>query len=566
MENQNPEKNEDLRELTAWVEEENRKEESEPQPQDAATVPLSSIEKPDDFSETEGLSPEPDPPKIEFSEEELPEQISLFLEGEGGEAPTVEDVPPAADAPDAPEEDEPLSPEKNIPEAEELLAMIRERRYADFRAALEDVPPIDIAEYFEEIPRAYYTAFFRLLRKEQAAETFVEMSSELQAHIINSFTDRELSDMLDELYLDDTVDIIEEMPANVVKRILRNSSREDRATINRLLSYPKDSAGTIMTTEYVRFTPGMTVERALRHIRSVAIDKETIYTCYVTDADRHLIGLVTAKKLLISPLDATLDSIMEDSVIFATTTDDKEDVAKIFKKYGFIALPVVDREQRLVGIVTVDDAIDVLNEETEEDFAKMAAITPTETSYLKTSAFDIWKARIPWLLLLMISATFSSIILNKFESALPAFLVLFVPMLMDTGGNSGSQASVTVIRGLSLGDIEFSDILRVIWKEVRVGIFCGVSLGVVAFGKVMLVDRLMMGNSDVTVIVALAVALSLALTIVVAKLIGCTLPLLARKIGFDPAVMASPFITTIVDALSLLVYFFISKTVFGFTI
>ena len=582
MDKQTEPKNETLRELDEWVAQEEKREaaeraasvnpEEETLQEDAASPEKNA--QPDDLFDLDAQSAS--------EADDLPGQIRLFSGGEGGQAsPDSSNFEEGEETiPFSPEEktdrggddaedeqdDVPVSPEKNLPEAEDLLELIRTRQYAAFREQVEDIPPIDVAAIFEEIPREYYTAFFRLLRKEQASETFVEMSSELQAHIINSFTDRELSDMLDELYLDDTVDIIEEMPANVVKRILRNSSREDRATINRLLSYPKDSAGTIMTTEYVRFTKDMTVERALRHIRTVAIDKETIYTCYITDADRHLIGLVTAKKLLISPLDATLDSIMEDSVIFATTTEDQEEVAKKFKKYGFIALPVVDREQRLVGIVTVDDAIDVLNEETEEDFAKMAAITPTETTYLKTSAFEIWKARIPWLLLLMISATLSSTILSRFESVLPVFLVLFVPMLMDTGGNSGSQASVTIIRGLSLGDIDFSDILRVVWKEVRVGIYCGASLGVVAFGKVMLVDRLIMGNTSITPLVALAVAFSLALTIVVAKLIGCSLPMFARRLGFDPAVMASPFITTIVDAVSLLVYFFISRTVFGFAI
>ena len=305
----------------------------------------------------------------------------------------------------------------------------------------------------------------------------------------------------------------------------------------------------------------MTVEDALRHVRRVAIDRETIYTCYVTDKKRRLIGIVTAKELLISPLDISLEQIMEESVVFVNTVDDKEEVALKFKKYGFLALPVVDAEHRLVGIITVDDAIDVIKEETEEDFAKMAAITPTETSYLKTSAFSIWRSRIPWLLILMISATLSSTILNRFEAALPAVLILFVPMLMDTGGNSGGQSSVTIIRGISIGEIAFVDLMRVLWKEIRVGVACGATLGAVAFVKVMLVDRLIMGNSEVTFTVALVVSLALCLTIIIAKLIGCTLPLVAKKIGFDPAVMASPLITTIVDAVSLLLYFAIAQNI-----
>lgn len=446
--------------------------------------------------------------------------------------------------------------------AQALISLIDNRQYAVFKAVIEEYNPADICELFDEIPEEYDNRVFRLLTKEQAAQVFIGMDSERQEHIISSYTDKELSEMLDEMYLDDTVDLIEEMPANVVKRILRNSSASDRETINRLLRYPKDSAGTIMTTEYVRFTAKMTVAEALAHIRNVAIDKETIYTCYVTDRDRHLEGIVTAKRLLISPLGTVLGDIMEDNVISVRTTDDKEQVALQFDRYGFLAMPVVDGENRLVGIVTFDDAISVLREETEEDFAKMAGITPSETTYLKTGALRLFLARIPWLLILMVSATFSSTILNFFEAALPAVLILFVPMLMDTGGNSGSQSSVTLIRGLSLGEVAFSDFFVVLWKEVRVGLLCGGALGAVAFAKVMLVDRLIMHNPAVTVIVALAVAVALAMTVLIAKIIGCMLPLLAKKVGFDPAVMASPFITTIVDALSLLTYFFIASRVF----
>ena len=447
--------------------------------------------------------------------------------------------------------------------AERLRQKIDERDFPGFREEISTLNPTDIAELFDEIPDEYEGRFFRLLSKEDAAKAFVDMDSERQKKIINSFTDRELSEILDELFLDDTVDIIEEMPANVVKRILRNSTPENRNIINQLLRYPKDSAGTIMTTEYVRFTKNMTVEQALAHLRRVAIDKETIYTCYVTDKDRHLLGIVTAKALLISPLTTHLSDIMEENVISVDTEDDKEDVAKKFDRYGFLALPVVDRENRLVGIITIDDAMNVIHDEAEEDFAKIAGMTPTETSYLKTGPFRLFLSRIPWLLLLMISATFSSTILNRFEAALPAVLILFVPMLMDTGGNAGGQSSVTIIRGISLGELSFSDLFAALWKELRVGILCGAALAAVSFGKVMLVDHLIMQNPAVTVTVALAVALSLAVTVIVAKLIGCLLPLFAAKIGLDPAVMASPFITTIVDALSLLLYFVIAGGVFG---
>lgn len=455
----------------------------------------------------------------------------------------------------------PLTSEELLPKLDELTALIDEKKYSEFVHIISDVPAADIAELFGELDESYHARFYRLLPKEIASEVFVLMDSDAQEAIIASFTDLELASMLEELYLDDTVDIIEEMPANVVKRIIKNSTHENRSMINRLLRYPKDSAGTIMTTEYVRFNGSMTVGEALDHVRRVAIDKETIYTCYVTDPYRRLQGIVTAKDLLISSLDTELSEIMEDSVVFVTTTDDKEDVANKFHKYDFLALPVVDAEHRLVGIVTVDDAIDVIKEEAEEDFAVMAAITPSETPYLKTSALGIFKSRIPWLLLLMVSATFSSTILSFFETALTAVFVLFVPMLMDTGGNSGSQASVTVIRGISLGEVKLSDVLRVIWKEVQVGILCGVCLGAVTFGKVLLVDRLIMGNPEVSLLVAGIVAITLALTVVIAKFIGCTLPMLAAKIGFDPAVMASPFITTIVDALSLIVYFFIASAI-----
>ena len=447
--------------------------------------------------------------------------------------------------------------------ASALSSCLEERRFADFRLLTETIAPVDLALVFEECPESLRPAFFRLLSKETAAECFVELSPEHRLALVESFTDRELSELLSELYIDDTVDLVEEMPASLVKRILRASNKEDRDGINRILNYPKDSAGAIMTTEYMRLRADMTVKEALVHIRSVALDKETIYTCYITDESRHLIGVVSAKKLLISDLDTRVSEIMETSVISAETTDDSENVAEKLARYGLIALPVVDREMCLVGIVTVDDAMEVLRREREEDFAKMAAITPSERPYIKTSPFALFRARIPWLLLLMVSATLSSTILNRFEALLPTVLVLFVPMLMDTGGNSGSQVSVTVIRSISLGEIGKGSVLPIIIKEALTGLMAGTALGAVAFVKVVLVDRLLMQKPEVTVNVAIAVAISLAATVVIAKLTGALLPIAAKKIGLDPAVMASPFITTLVDAVALVLYFAVSAALVG---
>ena len=462
------------------------------------------------------------------------------------------------------EQAEPMvSAEENVEHTGKITALIENKKYAELKALLEEIPPVDIAEAFSEVEARYHAIILRLLGKEVAADVFIELDTDTQRVLIESFSDRELAAILEEMYLDDTVDIIEEMPAAVVKRIIKSSSKEDREMINRLLLFDKDTAGAIMTTEYVRLIPEMTVGEALDHIKTIAIDKETIYTCYVTDKKRHLIGIVTAKDLLLNDRDLTLESIMEENVVFSRTSDDKEEVALLFDRYGFLALPVVDSECRLVGIVTVDDAMDVIREETEEDFAKMAGMTPTETTYLKTSVFDFLKARLPWLLLLMFSATISTAILTIFEDALSAALVLFVPMIMGTGGNSGGQSSVTVIRSLSLGEIEFKDLFRVMRKELTVGIFAGLLVGIATFLKVFIIDRLLLGNPDVSTLVALAVAVSLALTIVFAKLIGAALPILAKKLGFDPAVMASPFITTLVDAASLLIYFFIAAEMFA---
>ena len=451
--------------------------------------------------------------------------------------------------------------DEEIFSSERLSSLIEEKKFAELKELAENLTPPDIAELFDIIDEKYHILLYRILPKELAAETFAWFDSDLQCRLIESFTDKELSAVLDELYIDDTVDLIEEMPAMVVKRILNQSSAEDREVINRILKYPKDSAGSLMTTEYVRFNEFMTVENALLHIRRVAIDKETIYTCYVTDKNKRLLGIVTAKQLLLAEPDTPLIDIMDENVISLNTHDDRESVAIAFDKYGFLAMPVVDKERRLVGIVTIDDAIVAMKEESEEDFAMMAAITPTETPYLKTDVLSIWKSRIPWLLILMISSTLSSAILTRFESALDAVLVLFIPMIMGTGGNSGGQSSVTVTRSISLAEVDFSDIFRVFWKELRVGILCALSLGAATFAKVWLIDGLLLGNEAVNLLVSLTVALSLSLTIILAKIIGATLPILAKRIGLDPAVMASPLITTLVDAISLIVYFFVASNI-----
>ena len=451
--------------------------------------------------------------------------------------------------------------EEKLITPDELTELLDEKKFYELKRVLAEMPAPDIAELFYEIDEKRHSLLFRLLSKELAAETFVEMDPDHQEGLIQHFTDAELAEILDELYIDDTVDIIEEMPANVVKRILKNSDSQDREIINKILKYPKDSAGTVMTTEYVRFTGDMTVAEALLHIRRVAIDKETIYTCYITGKDKRLLGIVTAKDLLISDPDTALCEIMDENVIAVHTHDDKEEVAMKLDKYGFLAIPVVDSESRLVGIITVDDALEVIIEESEEDFAKMAAIMPTETPYLKTDVFSIWKSRIPWLLILMLSSTISSAILSGFESALPAVLVLFIPMIMGTGGNSGGQSSVTVTRSISLAEIEFKDLFRVFFKELRVGAMCAATLGVATFLKVWLIDGLLLANPAVTITVSLTVALSLSLTIILAKIIGAVLPIMAKKIGLDPAVMASPLITTLVDAISLIVYFFVAQNI-----
>ena len=448
---------------------------------------------------------------------------------------------------------------------ETLAALVEAKKYTTLRDILVTMNASDIAALFEDLPEEKLPLLFRLLPKELAAETFVEMEPEAQELLIQGFSDNELKEVVDELYVDDAVDLVEEMPANVVKRILKQADPEMRKMINEILKYPEDSAGSIMTTEYVDLKAAWTVEDALKHIRRNASEKETINISYVSDAHRHLIGVLSIRNLLMANDDDIIGDIMETSVISVHTLDDQESTAQVLSRYDVLALPVVDKEDRLVGIVTIDDAFDVMEEETTEDFEKMAAMLPSDKPYLKTGVFETWWARTPWLLILMLSATFTGIILTHFESALMscAILTSFVPMLSGTGGNSGTQASTAIIRALSLGEVKFNDCLQVLWKEFRVSICCGICLAVANFGKMMLVDRWLMHNPDVTVAVALVVCATLVCTVACAKLVGCSLPILAEKIGFDPAVMASPFISTIVDSLSLLIYFKLATMLLG---
>lgn len=439
---------------------------------------------------------------------------------------------------------------------EEVREFIANRDFSALRRFAQEFEPADIAQIFTQSEEEDLLILFRVLPKDMAAECFVEMDTDVQQSLIEALSDKELTEIVDDLYLDDAVDIIEEMPANMVRRILANTSPETRARINQLLKYPKDSAGSIMTVEFVQLRARMTVSDAFERIRSTGVDKETVYTCYVTDDRRTLIGVVTVKDMIIAGNDAVVGDIMTTSIISVNTLTDKEETARLFDKYDFLAMPVVDNENRLVGIVTVDDAIDVIKEEDTEDIEIMAAMLPSDKPYLRTSVFSIWRQRIPWLLLLMVSATFTSRILLHFEDALAAQAVLtaYIPMIMDTGGNAGGQASATIIRGLSLGDIAMRDIMRVLFKEVRVAMICGLTLAVVNFLKLIFLDH-------ITGAVAAAVCITLALAVVIAKIVGSTLPIFAKRIGFDPAVMASPFITTIVDALALLVYFRVASTI-----
>ena len=443
-----------------------------------------------------------------------------------------------------------------------LLAMLEGKKYATLRDILVTMNPSDVAGLFMGLEDKQIPIMFRLLPKETAAETFVEMEPDAQELLIRGFSDNELKEVLDELYVDDAADIVEEMPANVVKRILRAADPEMRSSINQILRYPEYSAGSIMTTEYVSLRPNMTVEEAILRIRRQGVDKETIYTCYVLEKDRTLVGLVTVKDLLLADDDEMkISDLMITNLISVTTKTDQEEVARMFSKYNFLALPVVDGENRMVGICTFDDAMDVMEEEATEDMELMGAMTPSEKTYMKSSAFELFKNRIPWLLLLMVSATFTGLIITSFEDSLAAQVALtaFIPMLMGTGGNSGSQSSVTIIRALSLDEVRFADLLEVLWKELRTAILCAVALAVVCFGKIWLVDRLLFNNPSITSMVDMVVCLALAVTVVLAKVVGAMLPMCAKALKLDPAVMASPFITTIVDALSLLVYFLFAR-------
>ncbi len=450
---------------------------------------------------------------------------------------------------------------------DEILELIKERKFGKLKSVISDLQPPDIALIFEEVPERDITLIFRLLPKELAADVFVEMETDKQQLLIEAFSDKELREVMDELFMDDTVDIIDEMPATVAKRILRQTDPNTRKMINQLLAYPDDSAGSIMTTEYIDLKKDMTVDNAFDRIRKIGFDSEEIYTCYVIDRSRRLLGTVSVRQLLLNEKDCLIADIMDENVICAQTLDDKEEVALKFEHYDVMALPVVDTENRLVGVITVDDAIDVMQEEATEDIEKMAAILPSEHSYFKTSVAETFHARIPWLLFLMISATFTGSIISGFEDKLKIFsaLIAFIPMLMDTGGNSGSQSSVTVIRAISTGDIDFSDILKVLWKEVRVAFCCAGVLALVNAVKLFVVDNLIFHNfdSEKQLVEITVVCLTLFCTVIFAKVIGSMLPILAKKVGFDPAVMASPLITTIVDAISLLIYFAFAALLLG---
>ena len=448
----------------------------------------------------------------------------------------------------------------NVTLTETIKVLLDDKKFSTLRDILITMKPFDIAAVFENLQDEKMPILFRILPKELAAETFVEMDDETQEFLIHGFSDSELKEVVDELFVDDAVDLIEEMPANVVKRILRQADKDMRKQINELLKYPEDSAGSIMTTEFIVLRPDMTAEMAIKRIRRTGIDKHTIYTCYVTDANNKLIGITTVKDLLLAEDDELVKSIMEENVISVTTLADQEQVAQMFSNYNFLALPVVDNENRLVGIVTIDDAIDVIQEEATEDIEKMAAVLPSDKPYMKTSVFGLYKKRAPWLLILMLSATFTSAIISSFEAVLANVLILssFIPMITGSGGNAGSQASVSVIRALSLGEIHFRSIFLVLWKEFRVSILCGITLAAANFVKLLLFD---LNGQENAFMIALVISLTLVGTIIMAKLVGSSLPLLASKVGFDPAVMANPLISTVCDSLSLLIYFGVAKLI-----
>lgn len=445
---------------------------------------------------------------------------------------------------------------------EELNSLLEAKKYPEFMRRIDEINDIDAAEYLASLPPEHLLTAFRMLKKDVAADVFSFMDIEMQESIIAKMSDSEISMIIEDLFIDDAVDLLEELPAIMVKRILKISRPETRNLINKFLSYPENSAGSVMTAEFIDLHKEMTVAEAIDNIRRKGIDKETIYVAYVTNSSRVLEGIVSLKDLIFARPEALVGDIMETELICGHTLDDREDIASTITKYNILALPIVDKENRLVGIVTVDDAMDVIEEETTEDIEKMSAIVPGDKPYMRSGVFEIWKTRIPWLLLLMLSATFTGQIISSFESKLAAIpvLIAFIPMLMDTGGNSGGQASVTVIRGMATGEIEIRDILKIIWKEIRVALACGVVLSACNFVKILLVDNLIFGNG-VSLAANAVVSLTLLATVIVAKVVGCSLPILAKKVGFDPAVMASPLITTVVDAVSLLIYFAIASAI-----
>ncbi|HCA05188.1 MAG TPA: magnesium transporter [Ruminococcaceae bacterium] len=449
----------------------------------------------------------------------------------------------------------------NVTLTETIKVLLETKKYGTLRDILVTMKPFDIAAVFEELQDEKTPILFRILPKELAAETFVEMDDETQEFLIHGFSDSELKEVVDELFVDDAVDLIEEMPANVVKRILRQADKDMRKQINELLKYPEDSAGSIMTTEFIVLRPDMTAEMAIKRIRRTGVDKETIYTCYVNDENNKLIGITTVKDLLLAEDDTKVRDMMEENVISVHTLDDQEQVAQMFSNYNFLALPVVDNEMRLVGIVTIDDAIDVIQEEATEDIEKMAAVLPSDKPYMRTGVFGIYRKRAPWLLILMLSATFTSTIISSFDGVLAQIIILssFIPMITGSGGNAGSQASVSVIRALSLGEIEFRNILSVLWKEIRVAVLCGLTLAVANFFKLLFFDLRGYTGTGSPAEIALVVSATLVGTIIMAKIVGASLPILASKIGFDPAVMANPLISTVCDSLSLLIYFAVAK-------
>ena len=455
------------------------------------------------------------------------------------------------------------TPENRNDKIVEIVDYLEEKKFSQLKPLLAELEPADLAQIFADLEEQDLPIVFRLLPKELAAETFVEMNSAQQELLIKSFSDAELKLMLNELFVDDTVDLIEEMPANVVRRILLNADSETRKEINEILKYPKDSAGSIMTTECISLRATMTVQKCFEKIRAEAIDKETIYTCYVTDEQKKLIGTVTVKDLLLHKFDEQIGSFMESNYVYADTLTDKEEVANDLSKYDLLAIPIVDQENRLVGIVTVDDALDVITEEATEDISYINAVTPSDKPYFETSAVRTYLHRLPWLLILMIGATFTALILNTYQAMLFPVVLACVPMVMGTGGNAGSQSSVTVIRGMALDQIRPRDIGKVIWKELRVGVLVGLSVALVCFAKLQLLDNLLFGYHEYTWYVSLAVSVAIGIAVIVAKIVGCCVPIFAKAIRIDPAVFANPFITTITDIVSLLILCGVSIGIFG---